>query len=205
LISNIHINLLPLEYRPAKQKVRFGRNSLILIICFFGVFLLFFLWYLGMMRTQLLLTKQIDTLNEEIRENRSIALEISRLEKQYQQLDAKLEGLRRISVDRTKWVILLELFARSLPAASWLTDVYEEGAYDKKSKAPNPAVYLKGFTRSLPEIAVYMSTLEEKDEIERVELLHIEHLAGQEKVLEFEIACHLPPVKVLYEPEISEE
>jgi Tfp pilus assembly protein PilN len=119
--------------------------------------------------------------------------------------DQKIRALERISVDREKWVRLLEVFSGSLPTYAWLIAV-------RDNVGPPEKIVVDARTYSFPEVAQYMSKLEEAEYIKSVTLAGIEQVQGHDrKVYRFNLDCEinadvgLGPVVVDGEEKVSND
>jgi len=186
MIERIEINLLPVEYRVRKRSFNLPRSIvypvLALIVLAAGAG--FYTIYLG--EKQARLTEEIEAIEKEIAANKHIQTEINQLRKEMQETDHKIRALERISVDREKWVRLLEVFSGSLPTYAWLISVKESGEELPRNIAVEARTY------SFPEVADYMKKLETAEYIKSVTLMPpgIEQIQGHDrKVYKFILTC----------------
>ncbi len=185
MIEKIEINLLPVEYRVRKRNFNLSRSIVYpaLAIVVLGVGAFFYSIYLNDKHARL--TEEIAAIEKEIAANKHVQDEINKLRKEKQITDEKIRALERISVDREKWVRLLEVFSGSLPPYSWLITIKDE-------RGPPEKVRLEARTYSFPEVAHYMSKLEETEYIKSVTLAGIEQVQGHDrKVYKFNITCDI--------------
>jgi len=181
-MERIEINLLPAEYRMRKRSVDVPRSlvypivGIIVFLCAAGLYTI----YLRDQETKL--KDDIAAIEAEIKANAHIQAEINKLRDEKKITEEKIKALQLISVNREKWVRLLEVLSGKLPSFTWLMSVKEE-AGDKLS--------VEARTYSFPEVAHYMTRLEEHEYITRVDLAGIEQVAGPEgrKVYRFSISC----------------
>ncbi len=182
----IEVNLLPAEYRVHRRNVRlegwYVWPTLIVLAVLGG---------LGLFHTfktaeieQLRNRKKL--LESQIQANASVEKEINKLEQEKKTIVGKIMALERISVNRAKWVRLMEIFCRHLPQYSWLVSMTE-------SEGAPPQLTLQGKTRSFPEVATYMADLRKSIYVTDVELTRIEQMSDVEKVFGFEIVCTIDP------------
>jgi Tfp pilus assembly protein PilN len=190
MIERIEINLLPVEYRVRKRSFNLPRSivypALALIV--FAVGAGFYTIYLG--EKQARLTDEIEAIEKEIAANKQVQTEINELRKRKQITDQKIRALERISVDREKWVRLLEVFSGNLPTYAWLISVKESGEEQPRN------IVVEARTYSFPEVADYMKKLEAAEYIKNVTLMPpgIEQIQGSDrKVYKFTITCDINP------------
>ncbi|MFW6244801.1 MAG: PilN domain-containing protein [Fibrobacterota bacterium] len=187
MIERIEINLLPAEYRIHKRKIKLSRATVypILALLVLGVGAALFSIY--MQNRVDVYEGEIDNLEKEIQRNRHVQAEINKLRQDKKIIDEKILALERISVNREKWVRLLEVMSNSLPTYSWLISVKEE-------LGPPSVLRLEGRTYSFPEVAHYMTKMKNDDYISGVELSNIEQINGQgRRVYRFTISCTVNP------------
>lgn len=185
MIERIEINLLPVEYRVRKRSINLSRSivypAVIIVVLAAGAG--FYTIHLNDKQERL--TEEIEAIEKEINANKHVQAEINKLRQEKQITDQKIRALERISVDREKWVRLLEILSGNLPPYAWLVSV-------KEDKGPPEKLLLEARTYSFPEVALYMSKLEEADYIKSVELTGIEQIQGHDrKVYRFNVACDI--------------
>ena len=182
MIERIEINLLPAEYRVRKRSVDVPRSlvypivGIIVFLCAAGLYTIY------LRDQEAKLKEDITALEAEIKANAHIQAEINKLRADKKITEEKITALQRISVNREKWVRLLEVLSGKLPPYTWLMSVKEEN--DEK-------LAIEARTYSFPEVAHYMTRLEENEYIARVDLISIEQVTGPEnrKVYRFSISC----------------
>ena len=186
MIERIEINLLPAEYRIRKRNLNIPRSivypAVILLTLVVGAGL--YTIYLNDKEAKL--KEEIEIVNKQIQENRHIQTEINQLRQEISITDQKIKALEQISIDREKWVRLMEVLSGSLPTYSWLVSVKEDvGATPQK-------LSIEARTHSFPEVAHYMTRLEASEYIGEVTLTGIEQIQGQDrKIYRFTIICTL--------------
>jgi Tfp pilus assembly protein PilN len=186
MIERIEINLLPVEYRVRKRNFNLPRSIVYPVVAMvvLGAVGGFYTIYLN--ERQGRLTEEVATIEKEIAANKHVQSEINELRQKKQITDQKIRALERISVDREKWVRLLEVFSGSLPTYAWLVSV-KEGGEQQANK-----VTVEARTYSFPEVAHYMSKLEEAEYIKSVNLAGIDQIQGQDrKVYKFNLICEI--------------
>jgi Tfp pilus assembly protein PilN len=184
MIERIEINLLPAEYRFHKKRFRLEREMIypLLGVITIGVILVF--WTLFQQNSISYNNSQISFLSQQIEQNRPIQNEINKLRSEKMAIQEKIRALERISVNREKWVKLMEELSGRLPQYTWLLSVKEENTIP-------PVLSIEGRTYSFPEVANYMSNLKESKYINSVGLTDIEQVSSKEKVYRFSITCSL--------------
>jgi Tfp pilus assembly protein PilN len=194
----IEINLLPAEYRVHKRAVKLQAE---IVWPLFGVLLVggLLLGFYGMLENQKkALISEIATLDSNIRINAPIEQEIKKLAEEKKVIVGKIMALERISVNRAKWVRLLETLCRHVPDFTWLVSVRE-------GKTTPPTLVIQGKTRAFPEVATYMADLKQSMFVTDVELSKIEQVSSSEKVFGFELTCTIDPNAGLTERETAEQ
>jgi Tfp pilus assembly protein PilN len=186
MIEKIEINLLPVEYRVRKRNFNLPRSIVYPVVAMvvLGAVGAFYTIYLNEREGRL--TEEVASVEKEIEANKHVQAEINDLRQKKQVTDQKIRALERISVDREKWVRLLEVFSGSLPTYAWLVSVKEGG-----EQAVNK-IAVEARTYSFPEVAHYMSKLEEAEYIKSVNLTSIDQIQGQDrKVYKFNLICDI--------------
>ena len=170
MIERIEINLLPREYRDNKRPVKIPR-TLVYPIVLLIVGAVIAAWYTMYLRDEeARIIDESAKIAKEIEDNRHVSAEINQMREVNAVTDQKIKALERISVDREKWVRLLEVLSRNLPAYTWLVSVREEAG---------PArLNIEARTFSFPDVAHYMTKLEDSEYVKSVELRGIERVAG---------------------------
>jgi Tfp pilus assembly protein PilN len=182
----IEVNLLPAEYRVRKRAIRLEPWIVYpsLIVALIGAGLLV---YAGVLRKDVVvLENRIRQLEAQIRAKEPIEQEIKRLSEEKKVFVGKIMALERITVNRAKWVRLLETFCRCLPEYMWLVSF-------KEVNEPEPRLMVQGKTRSFAEVATYMSELKQSSFITEVELSKIEQVDDKDRVYGFEVTCTIDP------------
>jgi len=184
MIERIEINLLPAEYRFHKKKFRIEREMIypLLGVILIGVILVF--WTLFQENSISYNNGQISFLSQQIEQNRPIQNEINKLRSDKMAIQEKIRALERISVNREKWVKLMEELSSRLPQYTWLLSVKEENTIP-------PVLSIEGRTYSFPEVANYMSNLKDSKYVSSVGLTDIEQVSSKDKVYKFSITCSL--------------
>jgi len=185
MIEKIEINLLPVEYRVRKRNLNLPRSIVYPVVALVALAAGAGFYTVYLTEKQARLTEEIATIEKEIAANKHVQEEINKLRQEKQVTDQKIRALERISVDREKWVRLLEVFSGSLPTYAWLISIRDE-------RGPPEKVHVEARTYSFPEVAHYMSKLEEAEYIKSVTLSGIEQVQGHDrKVYKFNITCDI--------------
>jgi Tfp pilus assembly protein PilN len=178
MIERIEINLLPAEYRFHRKTIKLQREIVYPVL---GVLLVAFVLalYTVNMESQITQLKtDIFRTEESFKKNKPIKDEITRLKDSKKIIEGKIIALERISVDRGKWVRLMEVFCQRLPDFTWLISCEEKDS----------TIMIEGKTFSFPEVANFMSRLSESRYIKAVDLSGIEQKDAS-KTFSFIISC----------------
>jgi Tfp pilus assembly protein PilN len=182
----IQVNLLPAEYRVHKRAIRL-QPEVVVPALLVGVAALGLAFFQGVRSTHAMtLQNEVRMLDNQIQANKPIEAEITRLSEEKKVIVGKIMALERISVNRAKWVRLMEVFSKYLPPYSWLLQV-------KENSSTPPTLAVQGKTRSFPEVATYMADLRQSIYVTNVELTKIEQVDEKEKIFGFEIVCTIDP------------
>ncbi|MDR0331018.1 MAG: PilN domain-containing protein [Chitinispirillales bacterium] len=183
MVDRIEINLLPAEYRVRKRSLALPRSIVYPAIILFALAIGMALTTIYLNDKSAQLTEEIAAIEKEIAANKHIQAEINKLREEKQITDQKIRALERISVDREKWVRLLEILSGSRPERTWLVSVKEEGA----------KLVLEARTYAFADVAIYMNNLKEAEYIRDVGLVSVEQIQGPQemKVYKFNVHCAL--------------
>jgi Tfp pilus assembly protein PilN len=186
MIDFVQVNLLPAEYRVHKRGLKIESEVVVPMIVV-GAMAFGLVLYQGMLNARVMtLQNEIRALDAQIRLNAPIEDEIRRLSDEKKVIVGKIMALERISVNRGKWVRLMEALCRYLPEYSWLVSM-------KEAAGSPPTLVVQGKTRSFPEVATYMADLRQSVYMTSVELTKIEQVDEAEKIYGFEIVCTIDP------------
>lgn len=186
MVEKIEINLLPAEYRIHKRNFHLQREVVYPLILMFIVCIGLVLWSINIQNSISICQNEIKLLEQQIVQNKPINEEIKKLRSDQQRIQEKIRALERISVNREKWVRLMEELSMRLPEYTWLVSIKEEnGAI--------PVIHLEGRTYSFPEVANYMSKLKESEYILSVELSRIEQIDPEKRLFSFSVSCTVNP------------
>jgi Tfp pilus assembly protein PilN len=186
MIERIEVNLLPAEYRLHRRRVYLHREVVypLLLVVLMAVGLL--LRQVVLVNEITVLERQIAAARKEIDKNRHVLEEMRDLRKAKNRTREKIMALKRIDVNREKWVRLQETFCAALPARMWLSSIEEK-------KSTPPTLEVRGKTFSVAEVATYMSQLTDSDFIRSVDLSQIEKGGGKSRSYTFRITCVVNP------------
>ncbi|MCL2182956.1 MAG: PilN domain-containing protein [Chitinispirillia bacterium] len=187
MIERIEINLLPSEYRLRPRGIAIPRTViypavviLILAVCAAGITI----WQGEEISN---LNGEIAAINAEIEANKGLQKELNELRQNKTVTEGKIAALKQISVDREKWVRLLEMLSDALPVYTWLMSVRNDTPEGQPER-----LLIEARTYSFPEVAHYMSRLEGHELIDHVALEGVEQIQGQDRRLyRFNLACAL--------------
>jgi Tfp pilus assembly protein PilN len=180
MIERIEINLLPAEYRFHRKTIKLEREIVYPIM---GVIIIGFILsiYTFNMDAQIgQLKTDIARTEETFNKNKPIKDEISRLKDSKKIIEGKILALERITVDRGKWVHLMEILCQRLPDFTWLVSCEEK----------DESILIEGKTFSFPEVANFMTRLSESSYIKTVDLTGIEQKDAS-KSFSFIISCKI--------------
>jgi Tfp pilus assembly protein PilN len=180
MVERIEINLLPAEYRVHRKTIRMQRD---VVYPFMGLVILAFvlvLYTFGLENQISQLRSDIARTEDAFKRNKPIKDEISRLKDDKKIIEGKIAALERITVDRGKWVHLMENLCQRLPDFTWLVSCEEK----------DDALLIEGKTFSFPEVANFMSRLTESSYIKTVDLTSIEQKDAS-KSFSFIVSCKL--------------
>jgi Tfp pilus assembly protein PilN len=186
MVDRIEINLLPAEYRVHHRTIRVPRWVFypILGLALLGAWL--WLWTMVLDSQVNALSKESADLDVKILENRHIEQEINELKADRRQVIQKIQALERISVNRARWVRLLEVLSQNMPGYTWLVSIEE-----RDSAAP--VLMIEGRTFSFPDVAEYMAKLKSSSYVLGVDLADIEQIAGNDRLYKFNITVATNP------------
>jgi Tfp pilus assembly protein PilN len=194
MLERIEVNLLPAEYRIHRTRLRLHREIMYPLGLVLLAAAVMAVWMITLTSAISSLNQQIAAVEEEIERDKHVLEEIKVLREQKAQIGEKIQALKRIDVNREKWVRLLEVLAGNLPRNMWLNHVEEKGE----------SLLLKGRTFSFPEVASYMTRLGETEYVQSVDVADIKHRDGSGGVFDFTITCELNPDAGLLMPVMPE-
>jgi Tfp pilus assembly protein PilN len=182
MIERIEINLLPAEYRIHRKKIQIKREVAYPVLAAGVIALVLSLVSAGLQSTIWAHRNEIKALDQAIEQNRPIQNEINQLRDEKKVIQEKIRGLELISVNREKWVRLMEEISNRLPEYTWLTSIKEEAVVP-------PLLRIEGQTFSFPEVANFMSNMKDCQYISSVDLSQIEQVSPQEHIFRFSVSC----------------
>ena len=174
--DTIQVNLLPIEYRVVKKDYSFLVDWRLLLGTLIVV-LTSLSFVAGRQFIEAnLATKRVALaeVQAEIGRNAYVAKKIRELEKIRDEKNAKNTSLKSITVNKRKWVRILEGLSKSMPLNTWLDVV-------KQNEADEQDLEVHGRTYVFPEVAEYMMELEKNEYFQHVSLNSIEFLKEQER------------------------
>lgn len=178
MIERIEINLLPAEYRVHRKKFQVKREAAYPLLIAGVIALSLSLVSIGMQNSIRTNRNQIKAVEQSIEQNQPIQNEINRLRNDKQTIEGKIRGLELIDVNREKWVRLMEEVSNRLPEYTWLTSLKEE------QRTP-PVIHIEGHTYSFPEVANFMSNLNDCPYILTIDLSQIEQISAAPRIFRF--------------------
>jgi len=184
MVERIEINLLPAEYRIHSRKFRMQREIIYPVAGLLALSVILMLSTFIMDNKVQQYTNEIAALEQQILQNKPIQKEIQRLREDKQMIQEKIRALERISVNREKWVRLMEILSKDLPPFTWLTSVKEE-------IGESPMVHIDGKTYSFSAVADYMIDLEKSDYINGVDVAYIEKVNSDDGSFNFSVSCYI--------------
>jgi Tfp pilus assembly protein PilN len=187
MIERIEINLLPAEYRVHKKTLQLQREIVYPILGLGLIGFVLMLWTLKLDTSISQIKNDIAYTEKMIKTNKPIQDEIVRLKESKNIIHGKIQALEQITVDRGKWVRLMEVLCQRLPDFTWIQTCEEK----------DESLIIDGKTFSFPEVANFMSRLSESPYIKLVDLSGIEEKDA--KTFSFSITCKLNPKPVIKE------
>lgn len=182
MIERIEINLLPAEYRVHRKKFQIKREVAYPLLIAGVIAVGLSLWTVALNNTIVATQNQLRQVSDEIQKNRPIQQEINKLQNDQTSIKQKIHALELINVNREKWVRLMEEFNNRLPPYTWMVSIKEE------LRTP-PVIHIEGRTHSFPEVANFMSNLNDCNYVISVDLSEIEQIDSENKIFKFSISC----------------
>lgn len=182
----IQVNLLPAEYRVHRRALKVQAEVILpaLLVVLVGMGLMSYQGYKTAEAASL--ENEIRSLDSQIQINAPIEQEIQRLSDEKKIIVGKIMALERITVNRAKWVRLMEVLCRYMPPYMWLSSIRE-------NNASAPTLVVQGKTKSFPEVAAYMADLRQSTYVTAVELTKIEQVDDKDNTYGFEVVCTIDP------------
>ncbi len=165
----IQVNLLPIEYRVVRKDYSFlldwrPLTGTVIVIAACLAFVAGRQFIEANLATKKSALTQVQA---EIAQNNFVEQKIRELEKIRDEKNAKNTSLKSISVNKRKWIGVLEGLSKSLPLNTWLESIKQSGADEE-------GLEIDGKTFVFPEVAEYMMELEKLDCFQQVSLASIE-------------------------------
>ena len=179
MIERIAINLLPAEYRVHKKTLQLRREVVYPILGVGIAWCGLVAWDFKIDTTINEVRNDIAATDRTIQTNKPIKDEIVRLKDSKNVIQGKIIALEQISVEKAKWVRLMEVLCQRLPEYTWINSCEERDS----------SLFIEGSTFSFPEVANFMSRLSESAYIRSVDLSGIEE--KEAKIFSFSLACRL--------------
>ncbi len=189
-MERIEVNLLPAEYRMHSRGFRFRGEIVYPAVLFFLTVIGLGLMWINLKRQVTEKKDAIEAVDQKIAENRHIQNEINQLRTEQTLINQKIEALRKIDINRERWVRLQEIFSAALPDQTWLTAIEEN--FHEVQDGTRPTLNVSGKTLSFSEVAGYMSALQDSEYILDVGLSKVEQ-NRESKVYDFTVSCRVNP------------
>lgn len=188
MVEFIEISLLPEEYQVHegfqldKKVILSFVGAVFLIVSALSAFLFF--------NKKLESTKQeLVRVEAEINAKKPIQQRILELEKKQQQLSAKRDGLKKINVQRDKWVRILEIYPRTLPTNCWLLSLTES------TSGTAPLMTLNGKSDAFGEVGQFLARLGSDSSVANVTLHQVKELRSGSNEVSFSISHTVPSMQ----------
>ena len=181
MADRIEINLLPAEYRLHKKTIRISREIFYPILALVLAAFAMWMWTIvldGQIRS---LRDQSADLKTKIDLNQHLEIEIGQLRGERKVIVQKIQALERITVNKARWVRLMEVLSQDLPDYTWLVTIQERDS-------ANPVLALEGRTFAFSEVATYMLRLKESPYVLSVDLKNIEQVENT-RLYRFSLSC----------------
>lgn len=182
----IEVNLLPAEYRVHKAQVRLEGWYVWPAVVVGAAAVVMAGFQVTVTSNITIKRNEVAQLEHQIKQLEPIEQEIKKLEAEKKIIVGKIMALERISVNRAKWVRLLEVVCQHLPEYTWLVSLTENAG-------ASPRLTLQGKTRRFPEVATYMADLRQSVFVTAVELTKIEQVDAEANIYAFEIVATIDP------------
>ncbi len=168
----IKINLLPRDMQREegnKKQQQIAVLSIILVAC------LLLVWFVSMKTSLIKKQKELKTAEEELEKVRVLVEAVEKKKQQKDALDRKWGIVEKLLQGRFKWAMIMDEMQKSLPKNIWLTSL--SGA---KNEAGN-LININGMSFDHFAIADFITTLEDNEYFENVELTSITEAAAADK------------------------
>ncbi len=195
MVEKIEINLIPHEYRVRTRRFTIKKDILIPIVISGVLISTMLVWntiLTGRIRSVETETVRIEN---EIKAYAPVKREIQKLGDEQRAMEAKISGLKQISIVRDKWVRLLELYCREIPENSWITQLTEN----------NSIIKIKGETNAFGEVGQFMVRLMNDSLVSSVKLVEVKGKGSLVKPHTFSIDQGLSPSMISVSTTSAEE
>ncbi len=192
MVEKIEINLIPQEYRVQTRRFTIKKDILIPIAISSVLILAMALWngfLVSRINSEQAATAKIV---QEINDNAHVQIEIESLGREKIAMADKITGLKQINVIRDKWVRLMELYCREVPANTWLTQLQEVESIIK----------VKGVTMAFGEVGQFMVQLSNNDIVNTVSLHDVKR-SGNGNTMSFSIDQELSSSMLSSKPDAT--
>ncbi|MDR0304867.1 MAG: PilN domain-containing protein [Chitinispirillales bacterium] len=179
MIEKIEINLIPAEYITQERHFSADPATVISLIVSIVLSLAALIWSSFLSSGISRENEKIANIEREIEANKTIQTEIKTLETKQSEMRAKVNGLKSVNINRTKWVDAFELYASVLPENTWLTSIEE--AEDETS------VNVNGVTEADAEVGQIMSRLASSPLVSGVVLVEMKDAGNNGQLKNFSI------------------
>ena len=168
----IKINLLPRDMQReegAKKQTQVAVLSIILVIC------LLLVWYVSLYSSLIKKQKEQEDVEQELEKVSVLVAAVEQKKLQKEALDRKWGVVEKLLQGRFKWAMIMDELQKSLPKSVWLTSM--QGT---KTEAGN-LITINGVSFDHFAIADFVTSLEDNEYFENVELLNITEASGGDK------------------------
>lgn len=165
MVEKIEINLIPSEYIIRDRNISIDFSAIMTFIASISLILAVLVWSQFLSSGILREKEKIANIEREIEVNRIIQDEIKTLEMKQKEMQAKVNGLKSVNINRAKWIDAFELYTSVLPENTWLTSIEE--SEDGKT------VNINGMTEADAEVGQIMNRLSNSHLVGNVVLLEM--------------------------------
>jgi type IV pilus assembly protein PilN len=194
----IRINLLPIRAARKKENVRWQVSVFFLMISF-GVVVMAYM-AVSLSRNISGMNTKIEEAGRELKDLEAISKKVTEIKDKLQKLQAKMDVIQTLEVNRTRSIRILETLTGLVIAdRMWLTNLTESGE----------TLSMKGMAMDNKTIADFMKALEGSPYFASVNLITSRQVEQQKKAQvagvfkEFNIKCRIQMPKTQKEPQAS--
>lgn len=182
----IELNLLPAQFsRNKKKRLIKGEQILIGLLVFVLATTVVVLLQTDKQQEIERIDAQIRSVQVQIDANIGVKQTIDQLQQKKNSIQQRIDALRNISIQRDKWVLIMELLERALPSETWFDKIIQD-------RADLHIIRITGKTYDFDSIARYMRNLEQDPKVGSVNLTNIQQAAfGEENVYSFDFFLEL--------------